>query len=203
MSTLDLLFPITCARCGARGSSPCPRCLASLHLPPALAPPEGLDSFLALTSYDESSGVFITAAKYRNERPALRHLGRILADELDDEVRRVIGVVTWAPTSAARRRDRGFDQAQILAAVVGRSLRRPVRRLLRRVGGGVQTGRSRAQRLHGPEFSSRRTSVPVLVIDDVCTTGSTMHAAALALRDAGCPGVHGAVIARTPEHRRR
>lgn len=202
MSLLDLLFPIVCARCGTVGASPCARCLAALHPPPHLATPLGVESLLALTAYDEASGVFITAAKYGNARPALGALGQILADELGDEVRASVELITWAPTTPARRRARGFDQAQIIATALGRRLGRPVRRTLRRSGPGAQTGRSREERLTGPRFTARSVSGPVLIVDDVCTTGATLRAAAAALRAAGCPQVHAAVIARTPMHRR-
>ena len=173
-------------------------CLARLNEPPPLAIPEGLDSLTALTAYDDRSAIFITDAKYRNSRSALRVLLRWALVQLPSEVRDEAEVVCWAPTTAARRRERGFDQAQLLARMAARELRLPVRRLLRREDGPTQTGRSRAQRLRGPRFVGLRAIDSVLLVDDVCTTGATMGAAASALRRAGTGRVHGLVLARTP-----
>ena len=76
-------------------------------------------------------------------------------------------------------RERGFDQAALLAREVGARLGLPCRRLLRRDGGPPQTGRSLTERQVGPLLSALvpiRAS-DVLLVDDVVTTGSTMSAA--------------------------
>ena len=66
---------------------------------------------------------------------------------------RRVDVVTWAPTGARRRHERGFDQAELVARHVARQLGVPCRRLLERRGpAGPQTGQDRRGRLHGPAF---------------------------------------------------
>jgi predicted amidophosphoribosyltransferase len=110
-----------------------------------------------------------------------------------------IDVVTWLPTSAARRRDRGFDQSALLARAVARRLRRPCRPLLRRQPGPPQTGRDRRARLTGPRLTARAAIAgTVLVVDDVVTTGASATAAAIALRAAGASRVLVVAAARTP-----
>lgn len=199
MGLLDILLPVPCARCGAPPRSPCSLCLARLNEAPRLPSPIGLESLTALTSYDDRSAVFITDAKYRNSRSALGVLAHWAVVQVPEEVRRDLEVVTWAPTTGARRRERGFDQAQLLARMVGRRLRLPVRGILRRQDGPSQTGRSRADRLGGPRFRAQDAPERVLVVDDVCTTGATLRAAAWALHQAGAHHVHGLVLARTPD----
>jgi predicted amidophosphoribosyltransferase len=72
-------------------------------------------------------------------------------------------------------------------------------RLLRRRPGAAQAGRPAAERRHGPQFvARRRCATPVLLVDDVCTTGATLRAAAEVLLEAGAPEVHGLVVARAP-----
>lgn len=180
-----------------------------LNESPILQIPEGLRSLTSLTAYDERSAKFITDAKYRNSRTGLMTLARWSARMLPDEVADEVGLVTWAPTTNQRRRERGFDQAQIIAGIVGRTLGVPTRCLLRRSTGAAQTGRTRIERLNGPVFravgglaggprSVTRPRKSVLIVDDVCTTGATLSAAAGALASVGHGPLHGLVIARTP-----
>ena len=105
-------------------------------------------------------------------------------------------LVTWVPTTAARRHERGYDQSLLLAKAVARRLGLPCRRLLRRRG-QAQEGLGGAARRAGPDLSARRAmSECVLLIDDVVTTGATLAAAAEALRASGAPEVYAGVLAK-------
>jgi predicted amidophosphoribosyltransferase len=147
----------------------------------------------------------LLALKYRNRRALVRHLARLMVRRLGLDLpgARRPDVVTWAPTSRARVSQRGFDQAELLARAVARELGVPCRRLLYRAHGPAQTGRGRAERLSGPAFRSRPTARPyrVLLVDDVVTTGATLHAAASALRAAGVSEVRAVAAAATLDQR--
>ena len=141
-------------------------------------------------THDGAARRLVLDLKYRNARPVASVLADQMVRSLADPG--AIDVVTWAPTSARRIADRGYDPAELLARAVARRLGRPCRRLLRRERhSGPQSGRTRQQRLVGPSFRARPfwRHQRVLVVDDVTTTGATLERAAEALVRAGAAEV--------------
>jgi predicted amidophosphoribosyltransferase len=140
----------------------------------------------------------VARLKYRNARAAVPWLAAAMASTVDGAR---MEAVTWVPTTTRRRRGRGFDQAEILARAVAQHLGLPCRRMLRRHPGRAQTGRALAERRVGPRLTvatARKVPAAVLVVDDVVTSGATLAAAALALRQAGATRVDGVTAASTP-----
>lgn len=110
-------------------------------------------------------------------------------------------VLVPVPASRRRRAERGFDQAALLAACLGRAWVRPVDGVLTRPREGPhQRGSSRGRRLQQVrgQFGARGRSprFPVLV-DDVRTTGATLAECAGVLRGAGAVRVGAVCVART------
>lgn len=192
-----MIFSSHCAGCHRRGPVLCRTCRFALIARPAPGTPGGV---VVATSYTGRVRDVLLGFKYHNRRSLAAHIAGILAGRIGDRADEV-DVVTWAPTSAHRRRERGFDQAELVARGVAAHLGVPCRRLLERVGTGApQTGRSRRDRLSGPAFRvhPRAAGRSVLVVDDVVTTGATLSAADRALRAAGATGVLRAAVAATP-----
>ena len=182
-------FPRWCSRRAVRGAERAPnrsaqRVRATARAAPAVAMPAGLDALWVPFAYDGVVRELIAHAKYRRRHAALRWLAGEMIAVLPE--RAAIDVVTWAPTTPARRRARGFDQAEILASCIAAGLGRPLRRRLRRRPGAAQTGASRSVREVRPEFVPLRRGGPasVLLVDDVVTTGATMTLAARARYEA-------------------
>jgi predicted amidophosphoribosyltransferase len=168
----------------------------------------GVDSCLALLAYEDVGRELVARLKYRNARSSLPFLAERMAALVAAEGAGPVGidVVTWAPTTDARRRERGFDQAELLARAVARRLGRgvPCRPLLVRPPGSAQTGQTLETRRKGPTFFPARPCPPrVLLVDDVVTSGATVTAAARTLRAAGALQVHVVAAARTPRIGRR
>lgn len=146
----------------------------------------------------------IRSLKYRNQRRVVADLAeRLVNSILADPDAPIFDIVTWAPTSMLRHRQRGYDQSELLAKAVAGRLGLRCRRLLYRDRSAPQTGRNRQERLNGPMFRARPLRHPcrVLVIDDVVTTGSTLRAAAHALDLAGASEVCLLAVAATPRDR--
>jgi len=108
------------------------------------------------------------------------------------------------PQHAARRRKRGFNQAERLAGAIAERTGLAVADCLARTGSRAsQVGRRRSQRVAG--ISGRvalkpghRAPAGALLVDDVITTGATLAACGRALRQAGCGEVRALAYARTP-----
>ena len=198
-----MLLATRCPACATPGPAPCDRCAAELRRAPSLAVPPGLDALFALLAYEGVGRELVARLKYRNARAVVTRLAVSMAALVARSVER-FDIVTWAPTSLARRRDRGFDQAELLARRVARELGVPAVALLRRAHGPPQTGRAGADRRLGPSFVAVGAARGrVLVVDDVVTTGATLTSAARALRAAGAAAVVGLAAARTPLKTRR
>lgn len=199
---MAMFLALTCPLCGTRGQAPCHGCLVHLRAPVAAPSPPGIDLDRSLFSYEGRARRLVTGLKYGNNRALIPGLARALADLVSGPPTETFDVVTWVPTTAVRRRQRGFDQSALLARAVAGELALPSRALLAHRPGPAQTGRDLRSRRSGPEMSSLgRSPARVLLVDDVVTSGATASAAAKALRDAGAKVVVLLTIARTPRKR--
>jgi ComF family protein len=136
----------------------------------------------------------------------LRHLvARWLQAALDDE--RIRGsrfdIIVPVPLHAARQRERGFNQASLLATLLSAQTSIPSRPVLERIRyTTTQTALDRSERMENLHnaFRLRKNvdvrSLRVLLIDDVLTTGSTLSECARILKRAGALSVHAATAAR-------
>lgn len=205
-TAVPTLIPSSCAGCSQPGYPLCRTCRFALVSNPG-GPrhrPLGPDEVIAAIPYSGRCRDVMLGFKYRNRRAVGAHLAGLLVTRLLAAGLRPgtdIDVVTWAPTSAVRRRRRGFDQSEVVARRVALLLGVPCRRLLVRRGPDApQTGSTRAARRRGPRFGvhPRARGAKVLVVDDVVTTGSTLSAAAAALGAAGASAVVRTAVAATP-----
>lgn len=152
-------------------------------------------SVVAASAHSGPAAVLVRRLKYGRCSAAIGPLADAMA-----AVAPPADLVTWVPASRSRRRDRGYDQSELLARAVARRLRLPVRRLLRRIDDHPQTARSRQGRAQGPTLAATGQKVlgvrRILLVDDVVTTGATMQRASALLAGHGTASVVGLVATR-------
>jgi ComF family protein len=193
---LSMLAPERCPVCERPGGAPCAECARTLRPAPPWPAPAGLDACRSAFVYDEPAARLIGALKYRDRRAATAFLADRMAALRTPSA---ADVITWIPTSGARRRSRGFDQAELLAVAVARRWRVPMLPILRRLPGAPQTGKdARCRREHAGFAVTRSPRGRVVLVDDVLTTGASLSAAARVLREAGANEINGLTAARTP-----
>src|SRR5256714_2204801 len=136
----------------------------------------------------------------------LQHLvARWLCAALDDERLRgrKFDVIIPVPLHPSRQRERGFNQAKLIAQLLSVDSSIPAKPLLKRVRyTTTQTALDRAERmenLHNAFRLRKKADVRalrVLLVDDVLTTGSTLSECARVLKRAGALSVYAATAAR-------
>ena len=226
---LDVLFPPRCVSCGAAGAVLCATCLASVRAPtPPLCPrcgrplpatsatcpacaagygPKALGSLRAAAVYEGAARLGVLALKYKGQRRLAGPLGAILAQAVQGSGDDLPDVIVPVPLHAARRHQRGYNQAELLARSCARRLGVPCEAaaLSRYRATPPQVGLSSVERranvagafaLASPAAAKRLAGKRVLLIDDVTTTGSTLDAAAAALLVAGPAALRGMALTR-------
>lgn len=201
---LDLLFPPKCPFCQKILDEPrapvCPACRPGLPW---------LEGKAGERKIDFADGCFsplayqgpVPEAVHRYKFGRVRALGRpfaaLMAQCLGGRLPGGADLITWAPLSGKRLRERGFDQAELMAGEVGRLLSvpsRPVLEKTRNTGPQSELEEESARRanargayalLRGADLTGRR----VVLVDDVVTSGATLSECAALLRQAGAAQV--------------
>lgn len=143
--------------------------------------------------------------KYSGHRDLAAVLGKAIASGVPGEWR--LRAVSAVPMSATRQRQRHFNHAEVLARRVAAELGLPYQESLKRTRHTVQqaklSGEARLSNLIGA-FSAQsgglqvrgQITQPLLLVDDVMTTGSTLMACRDALAEVGVDQVFYAVVTR-------
>jgi ComF family protein len=190
-SVFDLLFPAQCGGCEAPGTGACERCLPRGRIQTHRLATLRVTS---LAPYGGDLRCAILALK-SGRRDVARAFAARLSELLDED-----DIVVPVPTTAARRRERGFDGCELVAHLIAQRSGVTVYAHLVQTAGDRQRGRDRHARLaakgrftwKGPAMTGRA----VTLLDDVVTTGSTLEDCAATLRRYGAAVEKAIVVAR-------
>lgn len=214
---LRLLFPIQCVHCERLGAPLCAGCadditrFARPRCPRCDGPrtwrhtcdlPRTVETLCVVGPHADVLRDAVQALKYKQRRDVAPLLATLLARRWRSNGNTVDGIVP-VPLGRTRRRDRGYNQAALIARELGTRLSvRVLPALLQRTRETrPQVGLSRNARADNVAGAFAADSAAegkaLLLIDDVCTTGATLGACARALRDAGATAVHAATVTRS------
>lgn len=214
---ISLLAPHQCMTCGDEGAVVCAWCL------PDFAPPlpsrcyvcksatpdsqvckkcrrtSKLKHVWVRAEYEGQVKELVQGFKFERKQAAADPIVKLMVEALPFLPPHT--VVTHVPTATSRVRRRGYDHAELLTRALAQQTGLQHETLLARVTQTRQVGAKRKERLLQMEhaFTSLRpcdSSVPVLLVDDLTTTGATLEAAAVVLRQAGTKTVDAVVFAQ-------
>jgi ComF family protein len=211
-----------CPSCAAQAPEPAARCQrCALPLPALVAPhssvcgacrthPPPLQACAAAVSYAKPWSEAISAFKFQAQPGLARHLARTMWQSASVQAQlQSAHVLVPMPLTRERMAQRGYNQALELAKHLARQAGKPLDRasLLRPHERAPQHGLTRVQRLSNvrgvfvlaPERVNHVAQKQLCLVDDVMTSGASLHAAAQCLLQAGAASVSAVVLARTPQ----
>lgn len=219
-SALDWLYPPVCGGCNEPGERWCASCQQEGKIEGALCPlcgePQANNqvcgqclaqppTFQALRSYGWHRGPLrnaILRMKYKDDIGLGEALSKHLID-LYNDVKWEVDLIAAVPLSRSRHKERGYNQAGLLARPMAYAIQKPYRPgiLVRKLETRSQVGLNAHQRHDNVKDAFEAVADQVrgkviLVIDDVTTTGSTIGACAQALHLAGASAVFGMTLTR-------
>lgn len=213
---LNLLYPQNCLVCSRKindlkAPAICGNCGDRIKINPetSFVKPDSEDfafdcAFYA-TAYDDVVKKCICLLKYDGKTQLADFLGKLMRDfAVKNITADEIDIIVPVPLHPVKLRERQFNQSEMLAAHLARKMnKKVVRDRVRRIKyTAPQTELKKDERLRNVKgaFLVRKGSgfneKTVLLVDDVLTTGATMHECAKALKDAGAKKVVALALAR-------
>ena len=156
-----------------------------------------LDDYTAVWYYEDRVRESLLRYKFSNARSYADAYGRMVAMQVEKALPEGIDLVTWVPIGPKRKRKRGYDQCQLLAAAVAKELEVPVCALMHKpkdnkVQSSLTDASQRRANVLGVYRLVNGESAEgnnILLIDDIITTGATASEAARMIRSAGAKKV--------------
>lgn len=162
---------------------------------------------VSAVTYTRKTKEVLARFKYLGDEGYAKFIGAIMCDAVEKHYSQIpFSLITSVPLHQNRIKERGFNQSQLLAEQIGKSLGLPASSILERTKVAPPQAslsrKDRIQSLHG-SFRIKMngsqldfTPQTILLVDDVYTTGTTIRACAKILRQAGAQTVYAITFAR-------
>jgi competence protein ComFC len=202
---LDVVLPARCIGCGKPRTYLCGACIAAMDIPaPRTITSDSFafDTATAAVAYDGLARDAVHRLKFKNLRAIAPCMAAPMASSISASAN--IDAVVPVPLHGSRLRERGYNQARLLAEPMAAHLGLPFqpdwlirdRQRGRQVEAANVAARQANVRSAFSASSSAVAGLRLVLVDDVMTTGATLDAAATALKAAGAVSVHCATFAR-------
>jgi ComF family protein len=195
---LNLLYPPKCVLCSRvlqqSETDFCRKCRVSA---PEYAGADRTGAFfdqcVSAYFYQDAVRESLIRYKFMGMQQSAGAYGRTLAMPLTRRKLDDFDLVTWVPVSRKREKQRGYDQAKLLAAAVAEELRLPLVQILRKNSDNPPQSRQRDASARKANVLGRYETTDkkqidkqcILLIDDVITTGATLAECSRMLKTAG------------------
>lgn len=223
---VDLVFPSSCVGCDNFGPLLCQNCLRQIGEPENTCVFCSDKTLYGKTCYQcqttSSLAGVISVGKYQNiilrnavhalKFSGVKEISALLGDMLAKKISQTLSsslsefTLVPLPLHSIRKRERGFNQAELLAQKIAKKLSLPCQEILVR----TRVTKPQAKIDHKTENLRKEniakafainpviTNIPekIILVDDVATSGATLEEAAKTLRNAGSKEIWGAVICR-------
>lgn len=207
---LELLYPTRCAFChklSPRREKVCRSCLGRLPYTSGAAQKQRfpfIDECVSPLYYEEDVRSSLLRYKFHGLTAYAQIYGEFLSKCIDEN-QISCDIITWIPLSRRRLRQRGYDQARLLAEEVAEKLGLACVPLLRKCRdnpaqsgtGGAEKRRANVSGVYAPVNEAVFRGKSVLLVDDIVTTGATLSEGARVLLTAGAARVYAAAVARS------
>lgn len=213
---LELVYPRKCTFCGTvlqkEETDLCSHCRSAL---PEFEEAERQLQFVAqcITAFHYTGVVraSILRYKFKGKQTYADGYGRLLAMRISRQLCEPVEWITWVPVSKQRLRERGYDQAQLLAQAVGKEMGLPVFCTLEKtLDNHAQSSLASAEARRANVLGAYQAVKPelwrgkrLLLIDDVVTTGATLSECSRVLLTAGAAHVVAATMAAAPNKKKQ
>ena len=163
-----------------------------------------IDRIQSVFQYDGAIRQAVIQFEYHNVKALAELLAKLMAQGLEDNFSIKADMLVPVPSHPQRLRERGYNQTALLASKLSRLTSIPVDdRALVRTKNTPQQAKtdSLAQRIENmaDTFACKSRNLSgkrILLIDDVCTSGTTLNSCAIPLKAAGAVSVHGITLAK-------
>lgn len=209
---LEILFPAKCIFCrkllvsGEKGI--CSVCKDSYkETEPEVSSKGAYSICFSSLNYSDQVRKAFHRFKFGGQTNYAQPFGEIMAKTIRENLNGRYDLITWVPISQNRKKNRGYDQAMLLAYAVAVELQDVAVETLIKIKdtpaqSNIGNAAQRKDNVSGAYRIADQTLVigkRILLIDDILTTGSTLSECASVLQQAGATEVVGVVFASSNE----